>query len=126
MGLRNSLVILLIVFSGLASAKDIRLTWTAPELRTDGSKIETIDKFNLYYSIDEGVESVIEVDASATSHTVSSVVFGLHSFKISTVEAGQEGEVSESIAIRYSEQTQTAAPKRMMISGSNLTIELID
>ena len=42
----------LLLFPVIANATDILLTWNLPELREDGSKIEQIDRFNLYTTRD--------------------------------------------------------------------------
>lgn len=98
-------------FSCSTYAGDIEISWTKPEVREDGSEIETIDKFNLYHSIDNVSQSVIEVDSTLSEYTVSEAATGIHSFQISAVEAGNEGQLSGSISVSI----ETSSPAKMQI-----------
>ena len=77
--------------------KGILLTWDLPELRTDGSKIEQIDRFNIYVYFDGIFQNIIEVSGASTSFQLFEVKTGNYSFQISTVELGQEGQLSSKI-----------------------------
>ncbi|MDC0637494.1 hypothetical protein OAP25_02215 [Flavobacteriaceae bacterium] len=84
----------ILVFSAQLLAQSIELTWVTPEVREDGTAIQSIDRFNIYHSIDNVIQDSIEVSATDISYTVSEAQEGIHVFQISTVELGQEGEKS--------------------------------
>ena len=109
--------LLLMFVSVSVFATDIQLTWDLPELRNDGSKIETIDKFNLYQTTNNGSQVLIEVQADTTSLTLSDVSQGSHTFQISTVEAGLEGNLSDPITVNVT----TSKPVKIV-----LTVEIIN
>jgi hypothetical protein len=100
-----------------AYATDIQLTWTAPEFREDGSALDTIDRYNIYYSIDNVVQDTIEVQADALDYTLVDVAAGSHTFQISTVEAGLEGERSDPVNVPVT----TSKPIKI-----ELTVRVID
>ena len=77
--------------------KSIELTWDLPELREDGSKIEKIDRFNIYIYFNDILQNTIEVSGNATSYQLLEVETGNYSFQISTVEDDQEGQLSPMI-----------------------------
>jgi len=81
----------MLVVSSILSAQSIELTWAKPELREDGTQIQSIDRFNIYHTFDNVVQDSIEVSADDTSYTISEAEEGTHIFQISTVEDGQEG-----------------------------------
>lgn len=91
--------ILLMLLSFVVSAADIQLTWDKPEVYEDGSALTTIDRFNIYYSIDNAVQDVIEVQADANSYTLADVAAGSHTFQISTVSEDVEGERSDPVNV---------------------------
>ncbi len=109
----------LLVFSLSAIAADIELTWTSPTEKEDGSAITSIDRFNLYYSIDNVVQNAIEIQADANSYTLVDVAQGAHTFQISTVSEGLEGEASSPITVSVSENA--SKPVRI-----ELTVRVID
>ena len=102
--------IFLMLFSAQLLAAGIELTWTLPELREDGSQIESITRFNLYHAVNNGSENVYAIDSTSTSHQISNAEEGTHVFRISTVEAEQEGPKSPAIA------TTVLAPVEIVIS----------
>lgn len=106
--IRVLLVFGMLVFSSILSAQDIELTWSKPELREDGTQIQSIDKFILYYSIDNVVQDNIEVSADDTGYTILEAETGLYTFQISTVEGGLESEKSDvvSVSVKRSRATQ--------------------
>jgi hypothetical protein len=59
-----------------AYATDIQLTWDKPEFREDGSALDTIDRYNIYYSINNVVQDTIEVEADALDYTLVDVASG--------------------------------------------------
>ena len=77
--------------------RSIELTWDLPELREDGSKIEKIDRFNIYIYFNDVLQNTIEVAGDVISYQLSEVETGNYSFQISTVEDGQEGKLSPKI-----------------------------
>lgn len=85
-----------------AYATDILLTWDAPTVREDGSKIEQIDRFNLYHSVDNVFQGVIEIPGDAISFQLPEVKTGTHTFQISTVEHGLEGKQSDPAVVNIS------------------------
>lgn len=94
----------LLFFPIVANATDILLTWNLPELREDGSQIGTIDRFNLYTTINNVLQSVVEVPAGATSFQLPQVQTGNYTFQISTVEFGQEGALSDPVSLQINEK----------------------
>jgi len=75
----------------ILNAQSIELTWAKPELREDGTQIQSIDRFNIYHTFDNVVQDSIEISADDTSYTLSEAEEGTHIFQISAVEDGQEG-----------------------------------
>ena len=103
-----------------AYADDILLTWTAPTEREDGSQIESIDRFNLYTTIDNVVQDVVEVPADATDFQLSEVAAGNYTFQISTIESGIEGDLSTPATVSVDE-LQQSKPVRI-----ELTVRVIE
>lgn len=91
--------LLTLLLVNIAQAADIVLTWTTPTEREDGSQIKQIDRFNLYHTANNVLQSAIEVSADSTSFQVSDVEAGTHTFQISTVEYGREGALSEPVSM---------------------------
>jgi len=108
-----------------AHATDILLTWETPTEREDGSQIQTIDRYNLYRTVNNVLQNNIEVSADAISFTIPEVQSGIHTFQISTVELGQEGALSDPISVTVFDKV-IAPPAKMTITGSNIKIEIID
>ena len=77
--------------------RSIELTWSLPTEREDGSKIEKIDRFNIYVYFNDVLQNIIEVAGDAISYKLSEVETGDYMFQISTVEFGQEGILSPMI-----------------------------
>jgi len=113
-------ILLLMLLTSVANATDIILDWTTPELREDGTQIETIDRFNLYTTIDNVLQSVIEVPTDAVSFQLSEVQTGNYTFQISTVEFGQEGALSDPSSINITEKAIAKASKIL------LTIQVVE
>jgi len=107
----------ILVVSSILSAQSIELTWVKPELREDGSAIESIDRYNIYYSINNVVQDTVEVEADATDYTLVDVAQGSHTFQISTVEDGLEGDVSGPVNVDVS----TSKPVKI-----ELTVRVVD
>ena len=108
------------LLTSIANATDILLTWETPTGREDGSQIETIDRFNLYTTIDNVLQSVIEVPADSTSFQLPEVETGNYTFQISTVEFGQEGALSDPIGVPITDKIIAKASKIL------LTIQVIE
>ena len=126
---RVLLVFAILVFSSITSAADILLTWTKPELRDNGSQIETLDRFNIYQTINNSSQVPIEVDPTLSSLQIPAISEGTYTFQISTVErytnsAGEnyevESELSDPISINVL-PVVISKPIKMILS-----IELID
>jgi hypothetical protein len=100
-----------------AYATDIQLTWDKPEFREDGSALDTIDRYNIYYSINNVVQDTIEVEADALDYTLVDVAAGSHTFQISTVEDGLEGDQSDPVNVDVS----TSKPVKI-----ELTVRVIE
>ena len=114
---KSSLLLALLVLSSITAATDIQLTWSTPELREDGSAIQEIEKFNLYYTVNNVLQDTIQIDALSNTYTLQDVEIGTHILQISTVESGLEGDLSNPIAL------STSNSKAVKIM---LTIELIE
>ncbi|MES0328606.1 MAG: fibronectin type III domain-containing protein [Gammaproteobacteria bacterium] len=112
--------IFLMMLSFAVSATDIQLTWDLPTEREDGSAIVAIDRFNIYQTINNGGSTVLEVAPTGTSYQISDVETGNYTFQISTVEAGQEGALSDPISVNVP-LVLTSKPIKMILS-----IELIE
>ena len=112
--------IFLMMLSFAVSATDIQLTWDLPTEREDGSEIASIDRFNLYQTFNNGGSVIIEVDPASTSYQILDVETGNYAFQISTVEAGQEGALSDPISVNVL-PVLTSKPIKMILS-----IELIE
>lgn len=84
----------LLLFSLNAFAADIQLTWEAPTQYEDGSALTQIDRYNIYYTVDNVLQSVVEVPATNNSYTLVDVAAGAYVFQISTVSNGMEGDIS--------------------------------
>ena len=116
-------LIFLMLISAQLLAQTIELTWTLPELREDGTAIETIDRFNLYQTANDGSQNVYEIDSTSTSFQILDVQEGAYSFQISTVESGQEGAKSPPVPV------VVLAPIEIVISKPSypsLTVKVIE
>ena len=82
-----------------AETMDILVSWQPPTRREDDSHIDKIDRLNLYYSFDGGVQSIIQVEATSNSYTLSDVAAGSYSFQMSTVSHGREGKKTPLVQI---------------------------
>ena len=116
-GIRKSSIILLLLFSTVSTAADIQLTWGTPTEREDGTAIQEIQGYNLYYTLNNVLQDVIEVDALANSYLIQNISTGIHTFQISATEAGQEGQISNP----YTLSTSTEKTVKIL-----LTLELIE
>jgi len=97
-------ILFLMLLTSVVNATDILLTWDIPTEREDGSKIEQIDRFNLYQTVGNVLQGVVEIPAGATSFQLSEVKTGIHTFAISTVEFGQEGALSDPISVNVNQK----------------------
>ena len=111
---------MLYFFVSGAYATDILLTWDLPLEREDGSQIQTIDRFNLYQTVNNVLQSTIQVSGDSTSFQIPEVATGSHTFQISTVELGQEGALSDPVSLNIEEKVIAKAGK------IRLTIEVIE
>ena len=115
--------IFLMMLSVAVSAQTIQLTWDLPTEREDGSAIETIDRFHIYQTANDGSQNVYEADATSTSYQILDVQEGSYSFQISTVEGGQEGSKSPPIPLSIIPPIQIVISKP---SYPALTVKVID
>jgi hypothetical protein len=113
-------ILFLMLLTSVVNATDILLTWETPTGREDGSQIETIDRFNLYTTIDNVLQSVIEVPATATSFQLPEVQTGSYTFQISTIEFNQEGALSDPVSVNIADEI-IAKPAKFI-----LTIQAIE
>jgi hypothetical protein len=113
-------ILFLMLLTSVVNATDILLTWETPAEREDGSQIETIDRFNLYTTIDNVLQSVIEVPATATSFQLPEVQTGSYTFQISTIEFNQEGALSDPVSVNIADEI-IAKPAKFI-----LTIQAIE
>ena len=104
-------------FASGAYATDIQLTWETPTEREDGSQIDTIDRYNIYHSVDNVVQDTIEAQANSLAYTLVDVAQGSHTFQISTVEGGLEGVLSDPVNV----DVTTSKPVKI-----ELTVRVID
>lgn len=51
-----------------ASAENLAVVWEAPTHRVDGSQIESLDGYTLYYSIDNAPQAPISLDPSVSEY----------------------------------------------------------
>lgn len=114
------LFILLTAINSFSMAADIQLTWTTPTGREDGSQIESVDRFNIYQTFNNGDQIVYEVVSTSTNYQIPNVETGNYTFQISTVEAGQEGALSDPISLNVL-PVIISKPIKMILS-----IELIE
>lgn len=97
------------------SIKCLRLSWQAPTLREDGSTIQALDGYKLYHTAANVFQGVIDIPATSTEYYVIDAGIGTHSFTISAVEAGLEGEQSSPASL---------AIVQAQIGAITLTIEV--
>ena len=102
---------MLYFFVSGAYATDILLTWNLPTEREDGSQIQKIDRFNLYQTVNNVLQSTIEISGDSTSFQIPEVETGSHTFQISTVEFGQEGAKSDPVSVNVTEKIISKAGK---------------
>lgn len=88
----------LLAFSSVTLATDIQLTWLTPELREDGTNIQEIEKYNLYHSVNNVLQDVIEISSSDTSFDALNLLPGNHSYQITAIESGIESDKSNSVS----------------------------
>ena len=111
-------ILFLMLLTSIANATDILLTWDLPTEREDASKIEQIDRFNLYSTINNVLQDVIEVPGDATSFALPEIQTGSYTFQISTVEFGQEGTKSDPISVNVTEKVIAKASKILLTIAS--------
>lgn len=101
-------------------AADIVLTWDRPLLREDGSNITALESYKLYHSVDNVLTPVLVIPESELTYTLLNVSTGIHTFQISSVEAGLEGALSDPISITLSDLPPSPTAKII------LTIECVN
>ena len=123
--MRNKLLLAfgLLVFSTVSTAKCIKIDWTNSGERADGTLIQTVEKINIYYTLNGLLLPTIPIDGAAITYTTCSIQTGSHIFQLTTVEDGLEGEKSEFLSIDWN---GNSPPSKMVITGNNMTIQLID
>ena len=93
---------LLFGFVGGAYATDIQLAWVTPTEYEDGTALTQIDRYVVYYSIDNTVQPTIEIPATANDYALVDVAPGSHTFQIATVAEGVEGTASDPVNVNVS------------------------
>lgn len=85
----------LLMVAVIAYPANIALQWDIPTARVDGAPLSPseIQGFRLYYVV-EGVETVVNLPGTATSHVVNDLPPGTYEFRIATVTSDQEGPAS--------------------------------
>lgn len=78
----------------------IAVSWGTPTRREDGTALETIDRFNIYYDFDGVLQDVIEVEAVSLMYTLADVQAGRYSFRVSAVSDGVEGKKSDAVTVQ--------------------------
>jgi hypothetical protein len=116
-------ILFLMILTSVVNATDILLTWETPTEREDGSAIETIDRFHIYQTTNDGSQNVYEADATSTSYQILDVQEGSYSFQISTVEDAHEGSKSPPIPLSIIPPIQIVISKP---SYPTLTVKVID
>lgn len=68
-----------------------RVSWAAPALRTDGSGLQDLAGFKVYYGTSPGnyTSSVTINDPAATSHSFQTLAAGRYYFAVVAIDAGQ-------------------------------------
>ena len=92
-------------------ATDIQIMWNAPAEYTDGTAITEIDRFTLYYTINNAVQEPIQIAANATNYTLANVEKGTYVFQVSATSLGQEGSPSDPVTVINSAKI----PSKMVI-----------
>jgi len=110
--MKRLIAFIIFAFSMGAYAADIQLMWEKPTLREDGTTIQAIDEYRLYETINNTVIPVLSIPASAADYSFANVINGVHTFQISTVEAGQEGTLSDPVSVNV----ELSAPAKMSIT----------
>ena len=118
-GIKKSklLGLVLLFLSTTLLAESIRIAWSTPTEREDGTTIQEIEKYNLYYTHNNVLQAPIEVDASANTYTRQNLQQGSHTFQLTSFEDGLESELSDA----YTMSTSISKPVKIV-----LTIELIE
>lgn len=92
-------IIVLWLLAFAAHAADIELSWTPPTVDTNGNNLAVIDGYSIYYSVNNTPQPVINVSGTSSSYTLSDVVSGSHTFQITGIANGLEGEKSDPINV---------------------------
>lgn len=98
------------------SIKCLKLTWDAPTHREDGTLIESLDGYKLYHTASNVFQGVTDIAGTETEYYVVGVAQGTHTFTISAVETGLEGEQSAPASL---------AITQAKIGPMTLTIEVL-
>ena len=106
------LFLFLMFFSGIAFAGEVSITWTAPTEREDGTLIESPVSFRLYHTLNNIEQETIELESGVTNYNLSEASTGTHTFQISAIESGLEGELSAPA----SKQVNGSKPGRVIIT----------
>lgn len=100
---KASLLLALLVLSSITLAADIQLTWDTPTEREDGSTIQEIERYNLYYTLNNVLQDTIQIDALSNTYTIQDIEVGTHIIQISTVADSLESKLSDSKTIILSD-----------------------
>ena len=105
-------IILLMLLSSFLSAAEIDISWSETTKYEDGTSIEMPVSYRLYHSIDNEEQPVTELASGTFSHNITDAITGLHTFQISAVVLGLEGEKSAPA----SKQVNGSKPGRVIIT----------
>lgn len=98
------------------SIKCLKLTWTAPEVREDGTTIESISRYDIHHTANNLFQGVYEVAAPSNEYYVVDVAPGNHTLTIRAVEGDVLGVMSS---------PATATILRAQIGPMTLTIQVL-
>lgn len=76
------------------SIKCLKLTWTAPEVREDGTTIESISRYDIHHTANNLFQGVYEVAAPSNEYYLVDVATGNHTLTIRAVEGDILGVMS--------------------------------
>lgn len=84
----------------ITETKDLEISWSTPTRREDDTEITSIDRFNLYFAFNGGIQNIIQVEADTNLYTLANVAAGSYNIQVSTVSNGVEGKPSAPITIQ--------------------------
>ena len=98
------------------SIKCVKLSWTAPTVREDGTAIESIDRYDIHHTANNSFQGVYQVAAPANEYYLIDVATGNHTLTIRAVEGDVLGVMSS---------PATATILQAQIGPMTLTIQVL-